>query len=186
MHFADYISRCGNWCLGQFNTVRYRLKWPICFTDNSLSVITCTHIQSITVILRHPETRVMEICVLLEDVHSRHLEMIVLWDMSFTQNGSWGPAFGLNLFFEKLRSVQSYGLNVYEICQVHVLVRVSAGDDGYSFYETQNLDQFIETILSLNSDRVTTWFRVKLVAHAFDARGSFHLLTITFDRQVTI
>ena len=52
--------------------------------------------------------------------------------------------------------MQSYGLNEYEICQVHVLVRVSAGDDGYSFYETQNLDQFIETILSLNSDRVTT------------------------------
>lgn len=77
LYSLQILSYSVETCQGQFNAVRYMSKSPISFTDNSLSVITYTRIQLITFSLKQPETRIMEICFLFEDVHSRQLEMIV-------------------------------------------------------------------------------------------------------------
>ena len=55
-------------------TIQHSLLHVELRADDSLSVITYTHIQSITVTLKRHETRVVEICILLEDVRNRHLE----------------------------------------------------------------------------------------------------------------
>lgn len=66
-------------CQGQFNTVRYMSKSLILFNHNSWSEITCAPSQLITFTLKQPVhvTRVMEIWVLIEDMHSRQMEMVV-------------------------------------------------------------------------------------------------------------